>query len=164
MFGGLQTARFEDATVLRLPEATPQPKRDTRRQASHSSNRMNPEGKPVRNEILLSIPDEEYDIVGPHLEYLSLPHCLSLHEPNRMVEYAYFPNRGLVSLVVETEDGKTVEVGVVGNEGIAGIPSSVGLKKSPLREVVQIAGDGFRIGSSLSAEVPSIAPRASERA
>jgi CRP-like cAMP-binding protein len=132
--------------VLCLPEATPRPKRDTCPQASHPTNRTNSAGKPVWNEILLSIPDEEYDIVRPHLEYLNLRHHLSLHEPNRTIEYAYFLNRGLVSLVVETEDGKTVEVGVVGNEGIAGIPSSVGLKRSPLREVVQIAGDGFRIG------------------
>lgn len=42
-------------------------------------------------------------------------------------------------------DGKTVEVAVLGNEGVAGIPSIFGLKRSPIREVVQIAGDGFRI-------------------
>ena len=59
---------------------------------------------------------------------------MSLHEPSRKIEYAYFLNRGLVSLVVETEGGRTVEVGVVGKEGIAGVPLSVGLKRSPLRE------------------------------
>jgi CRP-like cAMP-binding protein len=130
-----------------LADPIPRSKRDaTRRRATTSSDRINGAGKPVRNEILLAIRQEEYEIVQPYLEYLNLPHHLSLHEPNRAIEYAYFPNRGLISLVVETEDGKTVEVCVVGNEGIAGIPATVGIRKSPLREVVQITGDGFRIG------------------
>jgi len=50
-----------------------------------------------------------------------------------------------VSLVIATEDGRTVEVGEVGKEGIAGIPAAVGMKRSQVREVVQIAGNGFRI-------------------
>jgi CRP-like cAMP-binding protein len=51
----------------------------------------------------------------------------------------------LVSLVVALKDGKTVEAGLIGNEGVAGMPAVLGLSKSPLREVVQIAGDGFRV-------------------
>jgi CRP-like cAMP-binding protein len=134
------------ATVLRLAHATPRLRRETaRRQFTKTGNRLDPAGRPVRNEILLSMPDHEYEAALPHLEFLNLPHHLTLHEPNRSIEYAYFLNRGLVSLVVETADGKTVEVGVAGNEGVAGVPSSVGLKKSPLREVMQIAGEGFRI-------------------
>ncbi len=47
--------------------------------------------------------------------------------------------------MVETREGKTVEIGIVGNEGIVGLELAVGLTRSPLREVVQIAGDGFSI-------------------
>jgi CRP-like cAMP-binding protein len=108
--------------------------------------RTNPEGKPVRNKILLGIPDAEYCALRPHLIFLDMPHHLSLHEPRAKIEYAYFPNRGMVSLVVETEGGKSVEVGVLGNEGFAGAPLAVGLRRSTVSEVVQIAGDGFRIG------------------
>ena len=50
-----------------------------------------------------------------------------------------------MSLVIATEDGRTVEVGEVGNEGFAGIPAAVGMKRSQVREVVQIAGNGFRL-------------------
>jgi CRP-like cAMP-binding protein len=131
--------------VLRLAP-TPRPSRETARsQIAKTRHRTDRAGRPVRNEILLSMPDHEYEAARPHFEFLNLPHHLSLHEPNRSIEYLYFLNRGLVSLVVETADGKTVEVGVAGSEGVAGIPSSVGLKKSPLREVMQIAGEGFRI-------------------
>ncbi len=107
--------------------------------------RTNPAGKPVRNRILLSMPDAEYRSIRPHLEFRSLPHHHSLHEPHGKSKFVYFPNEGLISLVVAMMDGKTVEAGIVGKEGMAGTPAAVGLSRSPLREVVQIAGNGFRV-------------------
>src|ERR1700720_4107721 len=112
-----------------------------------AGERTNIEGKAVTNRILLSIPDDEYTAIRPHLEYLALERHNSLHEPNETPRFVYFPNTGLLSLVVVTEDGRTVEAGIVGKEGIAGLTSAVGLSRNPLREVVQIAGDGFKIGS-----------------
>jgi CRP-like cAMP-binding protein len=107
--------------------------------------RTNPQGKPVSNRILLSLPDAEYRSIRKGLEYIPLPHHRNLYEPNRKIEYVYFPNNGLISLVVAMDDGKTVGVGVLGREGFAGEPAIFGLWRSPIREVVQIAGDGFRI-------------------
>ena len=112
-----------------------------------AGERTNIEGKAVTNRILLSIPDDEYTAIRPHLEYLALERHNSLHEPNETPRFVYFPNTGLLSLVVVTTDGRTVEAGIVGKEGIAGLTSAVGLTRNPLREVVQIAGDGFKIGS-----------------
>ena len=110
-----------------------------------SGERTNPAGKPVSNKLLLSIPDSEYNSLRPHLEYVRLPNHLVLHETGEKLDFAYFPNRGLISLVVVMEDGKTVEAGVVGNEGFTGIPAVVGLSRGPLRAVVQVTGDGFRV-------------------
>jgi CRP-like cAMP-binding protein len=107
--------------------------------------RTNPAGKPVGNKILLAMPDEEYLLLRPYVEFVELPHRQSLHEPNAKLEFLYFPNRGMLSLVIATEEGRTVEVGIVGNEGLAGTPSVAGLRTSPLREMVQISGDGFRV-------------------
>lgn len=81
--------------------------------------RTSPQGKPVCNRILLALPDSEFRAIRPHLEYLSLPHHRSLYEPNRKIDFLYFPNRGLISLVIVMEDGKTVEVAVLGREGFA---------------------------------------------
>lgn len=114
-------------------------------QTVRSGERTNSDGKPVSNKILLAIPDGEFLFLRAHLEYVDLPSHLVLHEPNESLHFVYFPNEGLLSLVVVMESGETVEVGIVGKEGIAGIPSAVGLRRNPLREVVQIAGDGFRI-------------------
>jgi CRP-like cAMP-binding protein len=114
-------------------------------QIVRSGERTNAAGKPVSNMVLLSIPDSEYLAIRPHLEFLNMPPRLSLYEANEPLEFVYFPNAGMVSLVIEMQDGRTVEVGEVGKEGFAGIPAAVGMRMSQVREVVQIAGDGFRV-------------------
>jgi len=120
----------------------------TRRlQVVRSGERTNPAGKPVSNKILLSIPDAEYRLIRPHLEFLDLPNRLRLHEPPEKLQFAYFPNSGLVSIVVATKGGRDVEAGVVGSEGVVGTALAVGLDKSPLREVVQIEGGAFKVAS-----------------
>jgi len=114
-------------------------------QVVRSGERTNTDGKPVGNIVLLSISDGDYNSLRPHLEYVSLPNHLVLHEAGGKLEFAYFPNRGLISLVVVMKDGKTAEAGIVGKEGFTGTPVAVGLSRSPLQAVVQITGDGFRV-------------------
>jgi CRP-like cAMP-binding protein len=110
-----------------------------------SNERATIAGNRVDNKILLSISDKEYALIRPHLEFLSMPQHLSLYEPGQPIEFVHFPNSGMVSLVIATEDGKTVEVGEVGREGFAGTQAAVGINTNQVREVVQIAGDGFRV-------------------
>lgn len=129
-----------------------------RRKAAGVPERTTPDGRPVANKILLSIPENEFSMIGPHLEAIALPRHWILHEPSEKLNFAYFPNAGLISLVVAMEDGKTVEAAVVGNEGAAGIPSAVCLARSPLREVVQIAGEGFRVKVNTLQDVLKLAP------
>lgn len=104
---------------------------------------------------MTSLPESEFRSVSDALEHVNLSRHRSLHEPSEYLDYVYFPNGGLISLVVATEDGKTVEAGVVGKEGIVGTPLVVGLRRSPLREIVQIPSDGFRIkAGALQAALP----------
>jgi CRP-like cAMP-binding protein len=114
-------------------------------QVVQSGERSNAAGKAVSNKILLAISDSDYSSLRPHLEYVSLPNHLVLHEAGGKLEFAYFPNRGLISLVVVMNNGKTAEAGIVGNEGFTGTLAAVGLTTSPLQAVVQITGDGFRV-------------------
>ncbi len=125
-------------------------------QVVRSGERTNVEGKPVSNKVLLSVPANEYRLMRPYLEYVDLPSHRSLHEPTQSIEFVYFLNRGMVSQVVVTKDGRTVEVGVVGNEGYVGAGLAVGLSRSTVREVIQIAGDGFQMnGNGLGRILPS---------
>ena len=77
-------------------------------QVVQSGERTNTEGKPASNLILLSISDSDYSSLRPHLEYVSLPNHLVLHEAGGKLDFAYFPNRGLISLVVVMKDPKTL--------------------------------------------------------
>jgi CRP-like cAMP-binding protein len=105
-------------------------------------------GKSVKNVILLNIPAGEFDLIRPHLESVDLPPQLILSEPGENIEFAYFLNDGLASLVVLTRDGKSVEVAIVGREGVVGTPLAVGLDRGPYRAIMQIAGSGWRVKSS----------------
>jgi CRP-like cAMP-binding protein len=116
-------------------------------------------GKAVNNKILLAIPDSEFRIIRPHLEFQNLTPGRSLHEPNQPMIYVIFPNGGLLSLVVETVDGKGVEVGLIGVEGVLGIGPWVGLSWSPLRWVVQIAGTGWKVKVSALQRVLQLTPK-----
>jgi CRP-like cAMP-binding protein len=124
-----------------------------------ANERTNVEGKAVSNKVLLAMPNNEYELMRPDLTYIDLPHHLSLHEPTQKIEFVYFPNRGMVSQVVVTKDGRTVEVGVVGNEGYVGAGLAAGLTRSSVREVIQIAGDGFRMMGNALDHVLRSAPQ-----
>jgi CRP-like cAMP-binding protein len=107
--------------------------------------RTNPQGQPVANEILLYIPDEEFALLRPLLCFVDLPQRLTLHEANRKLESACFLNSGMISLVVSTRKGESVEVGVVGKEGFTPVQIAAGLRRNPHQAVVQVAGEGFKI-------------------
>jgi CRP-like cAMP-binding protein len=121
--------------------------------------RTNFDGKPVTNRVLLAAPDDEYELMRSDLTYVDLPHHLSLHEPTQTIEFVYFPNRGMVSQVVVTKDGRTVEVGVVGIEGFVGAGLAAGLSRSSVREIIQIAGDGSRMMANALERILRTAPR-----
>src|SRR6202142_1556973 len=124
-----------------------------------AGERTSVEGKPVSNKALLATPDSEFLLMRPHLMHVDLPGHLSLHEPTQNIEFVYFPNQGMVSQVVVTKDGRTVEVGEVGNEGYVGAGLAVGLSRGSVREIVQIAGDGFRMTGSALERILRSAPQ-----
>ena len=115
-------------------------------------------GRQVRNVILLSLPDDEYSLIRPHLEAVDLPHHLILHEPAEKLEYGYFLNEGMTSLVVLTSDGRSVEVGIVGREGVVGTPLAVGLHRGPYRAIMQISGSGLRMKAAVMEDTLLAAP------
>ncbi|MFI5072539.1 MAG: Crp/Fnr family transcriptional regulator [Terriglobales bacterium] len=119
------------------------------RQKIHNSTRTAPSGGAIKNVVLLNIPAKDFSLIRPHLEAIDLPPQLILDEPGENIEYAHFLNEGLASLVVLTSDGRSVEVAIVGKEGMVGTPLAVGLDRGPYRTIMQIAGSGLRIKSRL---------------
>ena len=116
-----------------------------KKRASQPAPRTNTSGKPIHNEILLAITPSEFNLLRPHLQFVDLEQHRILHEPGKKLKFMYFPNRGLISLVVVLKTGRTVEAGIVGKEGASGTALSAGVGSSALREIVQISGEGFRV-------------------
>jgi CRP-like cAMP-binding protein len=105
------------------------------------------DGNPIHNEILLGLPSKEYGLLLPKLEFMRLNTHHVLHEPGDTLKSAYFCNSGLVSILSVFPDGKSVEVGLVGTEGMIGIPLVVGFRTAPTRAIAQIEGTVLRVSS-----------------
>lgn len=97
------------------------------------------------NRLLAALPAEEYQRLVPHLEWITLPLAQVLHEPGDPITHVYFPHRALVSLVSTMEDGSAIEVGLIGGEGITGVPALIGDGVITHRALVQVAGDAVRL-------------------
>lgn len=123
-----------------------------------SGARTDAAGKAVSNLILLSIPDKEYNLLRPHLEATDLPQYKILQEPGEKIDFAYFLNEGMASLVALSHDGRSVEVGIVGKEGMVGMSLTQGLSREIFRAIMQMAGSGMRIRSEVFQDVLLSAP------
>jgi CRP-like cAMP-binding protein len=100
---------------------------------------------PTANRILNALTRAEYERLAPDLEPVKLWPGEVLCRPDQLITHVYFPNRGTVSLVTTFEDGGSVEVGMVGNEGMFGVCVFLGTVSTPFLAQVQMAGDGFRM-------------------
>jgi len=99
----------------------------------------------VGNLILRSLPRKESSLLFPEMEFVRLMLHQVLHEPGEVIRSGYFLNSGLGSLLTTHPDGKTVEVGLTGNEGFIGLPVIFGFKTSALRVVTQADGTAYRV-------------------
>ena len=99
----------------------------------------------LNNRILLSLPDAERASLLPKLQFMSLPVHTMLNEATETIEFAYFINSGLASVLNVMKDGKSVEVGLSGKEGFIGLPLIAGFNTSSTRVVMQVGGDGYKV-------------------
>jgi len=105
------------------------------------------DGHPVRNRILLALARNRCEQVFAKLEFMNLPVKTILNEIGEPIAFGYFINEGLASVLSVMQDGKSVEVGLIGLVGFVGLPLVGGLSTSPTRTVMQVAGSGFRISA-----------------
>jgi CRP-like cAMP-binding protein len=106
-------------------------------------------GRTVRNTILLRLPDNEFEAIQPHLRFTNLGLATCLQREEEAIDAVYFMNRGIASMLVETDDGRSVEVGVSGREDMVGLPLAAGLDSHPHSIIMQVPGDGFQVESNV---------------
>ncbi len=104
---------------------------------------------PHRNRLLASLPRPDYDRLRPHLVPAKLPYKCTLYEANAPIEFVYFIETGVGSLVNTMKNGDAAEVGTIGNEGIVGLPIVLGDKQAPTSVYMQVAGDGMKMKAKL---------------
>ena len=111
---------------------------------------MSHNGQPTRprsNRLLSAVPKEEYERLLPRLGYVELRRGDVLHEPDEPFSHVYFPYAGTISVVIMMRDGSQAEVGVVGREGMLGLPLVLGTDTAPVRAFTQVSGGAMRMSA-----------------
>ncbi len=99
------------------------------------------------NKILTALPDEEFERLRPKLREVSFQIGQTIYFPQQEMEYVYFVNQGIVSWLATLENGNTVEAGVIGPEGVAGVAVVLGATSTPNEGFVQSDVQASRIAA-----------------
>jgi CRP-like cAMP-binding protein len=123
----------------------------------------------LSNQLLATLPSNVLASLISDLEPISLPQGMVLLEPEDPIERIYFPETGMISLLVVTREGEAVEISIVGREGALGLQRGLGKRRSFTRATVQIAGrflsiaaPKFELASAASAPLRDIISRYTE--
>jgi CRP-like cAMP-binding protein len=100
----------------------------------------------ITNRILLALPASTLERIRSALGLIETARGQIIERVDTPVRDLYFVNRGLISLVKTMKDGRTVEVGAVGIEGVTGSTALFGIDTAVIENIVQIRGTAFRIG------------------
>jgi CRP-like cAMP-binding protein len=102
---------------------------------------------PIKNRLLAALPRAEFERLNPHLEPVSLPKGHLVYDAGDIVRHAYFLENGIISLLSATTKSQVIEVGMVGDEGLVGIPSVLRNRRAPLRAMTQIPVSALKISA-----------------
>src|SRR6201992_4349318 len=101
----------------------------------------------IRNRLLHKISLEDWDLIGPHLEAVTLKDRQVIEVPTKPITHAYFVETGIASVVAVDAEDHRIEVGVIGYEGMPGVPLIMGDNRAEHSTYMQIPGNGHRIAA-----------------
>jgi CRP-like cAMP-binding protein len=110
---------------------------------------MSTSSAPVGNILLAALAKHEYEHLVPALAPVNLSMGEIIYESGGHLGDVYFPVTAIVSLVYAMESGATVEMGLVGNEGVVGIALFMGGETTPNRAIVHSAGTAYRLPAKI---------------
>jgi CRP-like cAMP-binding protein len=102
-------------------------------------------GSSVRNDLLRVLLNSEYRHLSPKLEQVALKRGEIVYRADQRIDHVYFPETAVVAMIDTVEDGGTVEVGIIGHEGMVGINIFLGSLVTPDKAIVQIPGSAMRM-------------------
>jgi CRP-like cAMP-binding protein len=98
---------------------------------------------PIHNRLLSVLPPVEFSRIRPHLREVSYQPGVMIARSGDSLSTCFFPNSGMVSLLCVTEQGRSVETGFAGFEGMVGVPVILGKNEMPYDALVQAPTSGF---------------------
>jgi len=101
------------------------------------------------NRFLASLPAKDLSLLAPHLRTVPLERGAMLHDAGDEMEYVYFPQSGMVSIVAVMRNGAMVETATIGRTGVVGATAALGSRCAVGRAMVQIPGEAARLPCSL---------------
>lgn len=107
----------------------------------------------MENRLLACLPEEEFARLSPQLERVALTHGQHVIVPDEPIRDIYFPLNCLLSLVTILEDGSTVESGIIGREGMSGVPVILDAKMTTMPTFTQVPGDALRVRATVVKEM-----------
>ena len=107
----------------------------------------NPSRSQTANRILSRLSREDFGLLEPHLEAVDLPLRKRLEERKKKIEQVYFPESGFASVVANGKD-TSIEVGIIGREGMTGLPLLLGHDRAEHETFIQLAGNGLCIAAA----------------
>src|SRR3954467_13465459 len=99
----------------------------------------------IRNRLLHKIALEDWDLIGPNLEALTLKDRQIIEVPGKPLTHAYFLETGIASVVAVDAEDHRIEVGVIGFEGMTGVPLIMRDNRAQHSTYMQIGGSGHRL-------------------
>ena len=103
---------------------------------------------PIRNDLLRTLLDSEYQHLSSKLEQVKLKLGEIIYTADQRIDHVYFPETAVVAMIDTMDDGSTIEVGIIGHEGMVGINIFLGCLVTPDKAIVQISGSAMRMKTS----------------
>jgi CRP-like cAMP-binding protein len=103
----------------------------------------------LQNRLISALPPDTSDCLRPNLIPVMLSLGEIIYDRGESPEHMYFPAGAVISLLYITEDGASVEIGMVGNDGVVGVALLMGRDTMPYRAIVQVAGVAFKLRAKL---------------
>jgi CRP-like cAMP-binding protein len=95
--------------------------------------------------LLAALPTDDFAQIQADLTYVELPMRQHAALANTPIEHVYFVQSGIVSVVAQSDESRAIEVGIVGREGVTGLPLILGAGQGPSEEFVQVSGTALRM-------------------
>lgn len=136
---------------------------DSVRYSGHDGEGLNAAIAAEENRLLAKLPVGDYERILPELRPVRLDVNDVLIAPNKTIKDVWFIRHGVASMLADAHKGGAIEAGTIGREGFVGLPILHAVEYTPYSTIIQVAGDGWRMGADSFRRIIDERPRLREQ-